>query len=127
MLNETRSLIKTTSDEVVATLRSEIDQLRDTIATVQEDVAELKNSNAARAEKNDLLQKDMSLLESRQQNFVRIAVEEAEERRRRKSNIIISGVPESLSESVEEKRRFDLDASHKIFSALDLFVRCAHS
>ena len=118
LLNDTRSLIENTRDEVVSTLRNEVNQLREEISALKDEVTELKQSKADLTTKYEELENDVFFLKADRQKLLHNAVAELEERQRRSLNVMISGTPESISESAEERKLHDLNAAKQIFRTL---------
>lgn len=124
-MKELTVLIQNTKKEILETFREEMDELCDKVDGVKEDVLELQKSNEMLKKKTAVLEGDLNRIKENlmQGLHVHEAAGEMEERERRRLNLIVSGLPESSSESDENQKQDDIDSFDEILTALD--IRCS--
>ena len=113
-LDSLKSLIKTSESEIISTLKDDIVSLRTVIASLTERVLKLEQENKQLSTQYENLKKDKVQSTS--------AIEELEERSIRRQNLIVSGVPEASTGSLEVRRKYDENEVVKVMNYLNLPV-----
>ena len=110
MLSEIKLLIEENRNEVIQTLKGEINSLKTFIATLTKRVDELEKANSALSEKYDDLIENMSDK----------ILDECDQRKRRERNVVISGLDETVHGTVSERIEQDKDRVAEVFKELAL-------
>lgn len=106
-LNDIKLLIENSKAEILSSLKKEIDGLTIVLTKLNKRVEEVESKNLQLEERVQQLEDDHANLLS-----------EIEDRDRRKSNLIISGIPEKVDCSSDERRQWDEEVSATLFQSL---------
>ena len=94
-LNDIKTLINDLRVEFI----NEVKDLKEIISSLQTDVKALEKTNSLLQEKYDKVECELKIMKARQAEAAFEIADEVEDRLRRRHNVIISGVPESSSNS----------------------------
>lgn len=119
-MKELHSLIQNTRVEIIQTFRDELDQLTHTMTTVKDNVLELQKSNELLKKKSEEMEKELNSFREQHMHTLNEITYEVEERERRKLNIVVSGLPESPSDSADERKQHDLTQCEMLLSTLNI-------
>lgn len=101
-LNDIKTLIENSKEEVKQAMKTEIDKLSDTVLSLVKRINELN-------QKNEELERKCQMLQTELKGNTSASFEELEDRNRRKANLIIAGLPEQVTGTAEERKDSDWD------------------
>lgn len=119
-LNDIKVLIESACSDVVKTLTSKIDDLKQTISSLQLTVKELESNNTNLMAKCDSLETQLQYLKEEKDFTTATITSEVEDRMNRNFSLVISGIPESTSESVDRRSTDDRSSCVDVLSAVGL-------
>ena len=112
-LMDIKTLIEKSNQQILETLKSEIDKQASMIASLVSRVDALTNTNIQ-------LEKKYQLLEENNRDMIRSFYREFEDRDRRKMNLIFSGIPERQNGTLEERNNSDFEHVKRVLADLSL-------
>ena len=101
-LNDIKALIEDSRADIINTLKDEINELKGTIASMQKRISLLEGRNDHLQKQFDAIDVDLSQLKDSKNEILTSAVEEAEDRAKRRCNVVISGLPECSDDDADE-------------------------
>lgn len=113
-LSDIKTLIEKNKDDILVTLKGEIEKQTLLISTLVKQVEDLHKKNLMLEQKCNKLEEDMSRMTTS-------VLEELNDQHRRSRNLIISGVPELATGSAEDRKEADTNTVKRI---LDELVEC---
>ena len=115
-----RSLIEASKNEIIASVRSEIQSLKESVLSLTVRVEKLEEENVKLKNQQ---QQQVPILPLDLDNTCSEMVNEFQQRERRKLNIIIVGAPEQATGSISERKAFDQEQCSELFDSIGL-SRC---
>ena len=107
-LNDIKFLIESSKSEILAALKSEIDELKNTVSSLSKKVEKLDSRHTFLENRCRALEDQCDRADHRVRT--EDLLHEAEERQRKRKHIIVVGLPESKSGTVEERAEGDKSA-----------------
>jgi predicted RNase H-like nuclease (RuvC/YqgF family) len=131
LIESVRADVSSVRDDVIKAMRNEIDSLKTTITSLRLQVQDLESKNQSLKEKYETVDAKLTTLKTGQFREVSDLSSELDDRMRRRLSLIISGLPESSSDSssqspAETDRRKCLDVLKLVgtdHDALDEVIR----
>lgn len=113
-LSDIKTLIEKNKDAILESLKDEIEKQTSLISTLVKQVEDLHKKNLKLEQKCNKLEEAMSRMTTS-------VLEEANDQQRRRKNLIISGVPESVTRSAEDRKAED---KSRVKTILDELIEC---
>lgn len=113
-LSDIKTLIEKNKDAILESLKDEIEKQTSLISTLVKQVEDLHKKNLNLEQKCNKLEEAMSRMTTS-------VLEEANDQQRRRKNLIISGVPESVTRSAEDRKAED---KSRVKTILDELIEC---
>lgn len=111
-----KNAIEASKREVIATLRSDIDCLKDTIKQLTSRVVDLE-------EQNEELKAKCEQLSNAPGSFLENFIDECEQRRKRECNVFVTGLPEATTDwNSDEPEDHDREVMSRLLNAIDCSV-----
>ena len=117
-LEDIKSLIENSTAEILKGLRQEVDTLKESISSLHKRVDQLDTANAKLASRCQELQQKCSAALANKIDFDDVC-RETEERWKRRNFIIISGLQEKTSGSLDERKSHDAESVKDLLVELD--------
>ena len=124
-LLDIKTLIEKSTSEILDTMRSEIDRLNMTISSLIHRIDELEKRSQKHSENYAKLEVEVKNLQTFEDEKAEELLHEMEQRNYRRSNIIISGIPEQTRGLVDETNNKDMDFILDLFRRLDVTLSIA--
>jgi hypothetical protein len=115
-LSSIKALIDASKDEIITSLRAEMQSLKESISSLSRRVDRLEEENRIR--QDTLLQRNSEPLSV--EGACSEIMNEFEQRNRRKLNLIIFGVPEAVAGTIADRKAADKEQCSEIFEAIGL-------
>ena len=113
-LSDIKTLIEKNKDAILESLKDEIEKQTSLISTLVKQVEDLHKKNLNLEQKCNKLEEAMSRMTTS-------VLEEVNDQQRRRKNLIISGVPESVTRSAEDRKSED---KSRVKTILDELIEC---
>ena len=120
-LDNIKLLIESSKDEIISSLRDDIVCLRNTISSLTDRVMKLEEENKILSNRSKTLKDTSDVPPILPQEWWSAVVKETKQRQLRRRNVIVSGLPEPSSGTVQERYNLNKGACVSIFESLGLF------
>ena len=117
-LTDIKDLIEGTRNDIIAVMKTETDKISGKIDYIMERIEQLKETCLNLQRNNDWLEAEIEDLKNKREDEVDRISEEVHQRNIRQLNLIISGVTEVTSGSVEDRKVQDMDFCKSLVSKL---------
>jgi len=112
-LLDIKTLIEKSKQDMLEVLAEKMDNQTKMIDSLVKQIEEMTKVNKSLKKKNEILEERIESLSSS-------VIEEMEDRIRRQKNIIISGISEERSGSIDERRRIEVEKVEEIMQQLSV-------